>query len=46
MQAAEYPDLYNQQKYRKMYMGEIAELKRMVGEKEPDMAEIMEMSAC
>jgi hemerythrin len=35
MQEAEYPDLYNQQKYHKMYLDEVAELKRKVGEKEP-----------
>jgi len=42
MQEAEYPDLYNQQKYHKMYLDEVTELKRKVGEKEPDMSEIME----
>ena len=43
MLEAEYPDLFIQQKNHKLFLNEIAELKRRVGEKEPDMAGILEM---
>jgi hemerythrin len=43
MREADYPDLAIQQKYHKMYLGEIAELKRKVHGNEPDMADIMDM---
>jgi len=43
LREAEYPDLYIQQKYHKIFLDEIAELKRKVGESGPDMPEILEM---
>ncbi len=43
MLESEYPDLSIQQENHKMFLDEVAELKRKVGEKEPDMAEILAM---
>jgi hemerythrin len=40
---SEYPDLSIQQENHKMFLDEVAELKLKVGEKEPDMPEILAM---